>query len=90
MMADQYIKLSASSLRPVSFWAFTFTGQRQILPGENNSEYFNYLRVTKVATRGDSTPSSQKAGRFEEKKLLAVSKSERILWKLKGCKFMKC
>ena len=46
--------------------------------------------VTKVATRGDSTPSSQKAGRFEEKKLLAVSKSEGILWKLKGCKFMKC
>lgn len=26
MMTDQYIKLSASSLRPVSLWAFTFTG----------------------------------------------------------------
>lgn len=74
----------------VSFWAFTFTGQRQILPGENNSEYFNYLGNKSSHAPGDSTPSSQKAGRFEEKKLLAVSKSEGILWKLKGCKFMKC
>lgn len=29
----------------VSFWAFTFTGQRQILPGENNSEYFSGATV---------------------------------------------
>ena len=90
MMTDQYIKLSASSLRPVSFLAFTFTGQRQILPGENNSEYFNYLLGNQSSYAGRQYTFFAKGRSFQEKKLLAVSKSEGILWKLKGCKFMKC
>jgi len=44
----------------------------------------------KVAHAGRQYIIFAKDRRFQEKTLLAAGKSEGILWKLEGCKFMKC